>query len=298
MTLKTRYLRDRIVVSLLASMTALVVIPLCVIIAYVGINGIGALSWDFFTEELGSPARALQGRPTGLAHSIVGTLIIDSLAVCMAAPVGIGTGILLSEFPDHPVNPILRVLTSTLNGMPAVLMGMLAFSLVVKPMGRFSALAGSFALALVMLPIIARAVEGVLYITPWSIREAGLALGLPRWRVTLSMVLPAAKRGVVTGVLIAFARAAGEAAPLLFTSFGNNYMNTNILKPMDTLPQRLYSLAISPYRQWHSMGWAAGIVLMIIVLASFAAARLLSRESAGLHIKSDRSKKPESNKEV
>lgn len=278
MNLRGRYWRDRLMVGLCVLSALLVLIPLFIIIAHVVVNGVSALSWEFFTEELGSPARAQQGRATGLAHAIVGTLIIDSLALLLAFPVGIGAGIMLSEYPDHPLNPVLRVMASTLNGMPAVLMGLLAFAIVVRPMGRFSGLSGSVVLAFLMLPIIARSTESVLRIVPWSLREAGLALGLPRWRVTLSMVLPAAKSGLVTGVLIAFARAAGEAAPLLFTSFGNNYMNLNIMRPMDTLPKRLYSLAISPYREWHAMGWAAGIILLSLVMFAFLMARLATRQ--------------------
>lgn len=149
-------------------------------------------------------------------------------------------------------------------------------------MGTFSGLAGGVALAFVMIPIIARSTESALMSIPWTIREAGLAIGLPRWRVVLSTVMPAAKTGLVTGFLIAFARAAGEAAPLLFTSFGNNYLPNHwtgmIMGPVDTLPQRLYSLAISPYKEWHAMGWAAGIVLLAFVITLFITARMLTKE--------------------
>lgn len=282
MNLARRYRRDRVMYGLLVLSTLLVLTPLVIIIAYVVINGIGGLNWDFFTQELGSPARAQQGRPTGLAHTIVGTLVVDTLALAFAIPIGIGAGIMLSEYPDHPLNPPLRILNDTLNGMPAILKGLLAFALIVKPMGTFSGIAGAAALAFVMLPIMARATESVLSIIPWSIREAGLALGLPRWRVVLSAVIPAARVGLVTGILIAFARAAGEAAPLLFTSFGNNFFPSHwtgwLFGPVDTLPQRLYSLAISPYRQWHEMGWAAGIILLGFVIFAFVFARLVSRQ--------------------
>lgn len=278
LSLSRRYARDRLVQVLLVLATVLVMTPLILIIAYVVIGGVGALNLDFFTQELGSPARAQQGRPTGLMHSIVGTLMIDGLALILVLPVGVVTGILLAEYPDNPMSPVVRVLTDTLNGMPAILKGLLAYALIVKPMGTFSGLAGAVALAFVMLPIIARATEGVLLAIPWSIREAALALGIPRWRTILSAVLPAARLGVVTGVLIAFARAAGEAAPLLFTSLGNNYLTFNLLQPMDTLPQRLYSLAISPYREWHAMGWAAGIVLMALVVFAFVMTRYATRQ--------------------
>jgi phosphate transport system permease protein len=283
-TLRQRNIRDYIMVSLLILSTVIVLTPLLIIIGYVIINGAGALSMDFFTQELGSPARAMQGQPTGLVHTIIGTLVVDTIGVIIAIPIGVGAGIMLSEYPDHKLNPLLRVLNDTLNGMPAILKGLLAFALVVRPMGTFSGLAGGVALAFVMIPIIARATESALMTIPWSIREAGLAIGLPRWRVVLSTIVPAARIGLITGFLIAFARAAGEAAPLMFTSFGNNYLPTHwtgmILGPVDTLPQRLYSLAISPYKEWHTMGWAAGIVLLIFVVALFAGAQFLTRQKA------------------
>lgn len=281
-TLQQRRIRDYFMVSLLGLSTVIVLVPLVIIIAYVVINGVGALSWDFFTQELGSPTRAMLGQPTGLVHTIAGTLVVDFLALIIAAPIGLGAGILLSEYPDHKLNPTLRIVNDTLNGMPAILKGLLAFAIVVKPMGTFSGLAGGVALAFVMIPIIARSTESALMTIPWSIREAGLAIGLPRWRVVLSTVMPAARTGLVTGFLISFARAAGEAAPLMLTSFGNNYLPNNfkgmIFGPVDTLPQRLYSLAISPYAEWHTMGWAAGIVLLGFVIVLFTVARLLTRQ--------------------
>ena len=281
-TMLQRNIRDRFMEGLLVLSTIIVLLPLIIIIAHVIIHGIGALNWDFFTQELGSPSRALQGRPTGLVHTILGTLVVDFMALTIALPVGLGAGIMLSEYPDHKLNPVLRVMNDTLNGMPAILKGLLAFVLIVKPMGTFSGFSGGVALSFVMLPIIARTTESALMSIPWSIREAGLAIGLPRWRVVLSTVMPAARFGLVTGTLIAFARAAGEAAPLLFTSFGNNYLPNHwlgmILGPVDTLPQRLYSLAISPYSHWHDMGWAAAIVLLVFVMLTFATARFFTRQ--------------------
>ncbi len=281
-TMLQRTIRDRMMETLLVISTILVLLPLVIIIAHVIIHGIAGLSWDFFTQELGSPSRAMQGKPTGLVHTILGTLVVDFMALVIALPVGLGAGIMLSEYPDHKLNPLLRVMNDTLNGMPAILKGLLAFVLIVKPMGTFSGLSGGIALSFVMLPIIARTTESALMSIPWSIREAGLAIGLPRWRVVLSTVMPAARFGLVTGTLIAFARAAGEAAPLLFTSFGNNYLPNHwlgmILGSADTLPQRLYSLAISPYSHWHDMGWAAAIVLLVFVILCFAAARYFTRQ--------------------
>jgi phosphate transport system permease protein len=281
-SLRQRSINDKIMVALITLSTILVLTPLVIIIGYVVVNGIGALNYDFFTEELGSPTRAMRGQPTGLVHTILGTAVVDLLSLIIAAPIGIGAGIMLSEYPEHKLNPLLRVMNDTLNGMPAILKGLLAFTLIVRPMGTFSGLAGGVALAIVMIPIIARSTESALSNIPWSIREAGLAIGLPRWRVILSTVVPAAKSGMVTGFLIAFARAVGEAAPLLFTSFGNNYLPNHwtgfIFGPVDTLPQRLYSLAISPYKEWHSMGWGAGIVLLGFVIVLFSASRFLYRK--------------------
>ncbi|MBW6456405.1 MAG: phosphate ABC transporter permease PstA [Trueperaceae bacterium] len=281
--LRRRYRRDRVMIGLLVVATVVVLVPLLIIVGYVVSNGISAvLTADFYTQDLGSPARALQGRPTGLGHTILGTLVVDGLALLIAVPIGVGAGIMLSEYPDHPLNPVLRILNDTLNGMPAILKGLLAFSLIVKPMGTFSGFSGAVALAFVMLPILARATEGVLRIIPWSIREAGLALGLPRWRVVLNAVLPAARVGVVTGILIAFARAAGEAAPLLFTAFGNNFFSSTplryLLGPVDTLPARLYGLAISPYKEWHAMGWGAGVILLALVIVTYVGTRILTRQ--------------------
>ncbi len=281
-SLRRRNIRDRVMEVVLMASTILVLLPLLIIIYHVISNGISAINWEFFTEELGSPSRAMQGRPTGLVHTMIGTLVVDFMALAIAVPVGIGAGVMLSEYPDHRLNPTLRIMNDTLNGMPAILKGLFAFVLIVKPMGTFSGIAGAAALAFVMIPIIARTTESALMSIPWTIREAALAIGLPRWRVVLSTVMPAAKTGLVTGILIGFARAAGEAAPLLFTSFGNNYLPNHwtgfIFNPVDTLPQRLYSLAISPYAQWHSMGWASAIVLLGFVILCFTAARLASRQ--------------------
>lgn len=286
MNLRRRYWRDRVMVGLVLLASLIVLTPLLIVIWYVVSQGVSALNLDFFTKDLGSPTRAQFGQPTGLAQAIAGTFFIDMAALIMAVPVGIGAGMMLAEYKEHPLNPLLRVLNDTMNGMPAILKGLLIFTLVVRPSGTFSGFAGSLALGIVMLPIIARATEGALSLVPWSIREAGLALGLPRWRVILAAVLPVARPGLVTGVLIAFARAAGEAAPLLLTSLGNNFLPRNPWNPLeyltkaaDTLPQRLYSLAVSPYQQWHAMGWAAGIILLLLVIVVFLVGRWLTRRN-------------------
>jgi phosphate transport system permease protein len=273
--LQARYWRDRLLVALLIALTALVLVPLFLFLGYAVIHGIGALDLAFFTRELRPPTVV---DDTGLSQAIVGTLIVDGIALLLAIPIGIAAGIMLSEYPDHPLNPALRILNDTLNGMPAIVKGLVAFALIVRPMGTFSGFAGAVALAFVMIPIIGRATEGVLRLIPWEIREAALALGLPRWRVVLSTVLPAASAGLVTGILLAFARAAGEAAPLLFTSFGNQYMNLDPSRAMDTLPLRIYRLATSPYTHWHDLAWAGALVLLAFIMLASALARLAIRQ--------------------
>ncbi len=277
MNLAYRYTRDRILHFLFIFLTSLVVLPLLVIFGFIVWNGLSSINLDFFTQELGSPARAVQGLPTGLVAAVLGTVIIDLLGLALALPFGLATGIMLAEYSDNPLAGPIRILVSTLNGMPAILMGLMAYALIVKNTGGFSGISGAFALGFLMIPIIARTTESVLRITPWQLREVAMSLGLPRWRAIMNIVLPAARPAVITGVLIAFARAAGEAAPMLLTAFGNNYLNLDLTKPMDTLPQRLYSLAISPYKQWHILGWGGAIILLLFVVVTFAAARGAAR---------------------
>jgi len=254
--------------------TAVVLIPLLFILYYVLVQGLGALNLAFFTRPPAPPGES----GGGMLPAIVGSLVVDTLALVLAAVFGIAAGILLAEYPDHPLNPLLRLVVDVMAGLPAILMGLVAFVVVVKPLGHFSGLSGSVALALLMIPIVTRATEGVLKLIPWELTEAGLALGLPRWRVILSLVIPAARGGILTGLMLALARGAGEAAPLLFTAFGNPYLTFNPLEPMDTLPLKLYVYAISPYEDWHRQAWGAALLLAsAIMAASFLARRTLRR---------------------
>lgn len=273
LALKARYRRDRFMQVLLALGTILSLLVLFLVMAYALLKGLSALNLDFFTQDMRPPGEV----GGGLRQAVLGTLVVDGLALLLALPFGLAAGILMAEYKEHPLVPLVRLLGDTMNGMPAILFGLLAFILVVKPMGGFSALSGSVALGLLMVPIIARATEGVLLLVPKEIREAGLALGLPRWRVILSLVLPTARAGLVTGVMLAFARAAGEAAPLLFTAFGNPFLSFDLSKPIDTLPLRLFQFAISPYDDWHRLAWGAGLVLFALILLASALARLATR---------------------
>ncbi len=274
MNLRRRYLRDRLMVALVYLGTLLVLLPLLFILGYVFVKGIGALNWDFFTKPPAPP-----GEPGGgMLPAIVGTFVIDLMALAMGGLLGLGGGVLMAEYPEHPLNRPLRLVANVLGGIPAILMGLFAFVFVVVPMGGFSAFSGSVALAILMIPIIMRATEEVLRILPWELREAGLALGLPRWRVTLSLILPAAKGGIVTGLLLALARAAGEAAPLLFTAFGNPFISFDPLGPMDSLPLKIYVYAISPYEEWIRQAWGAALLLaLLLMVTNFLARRALRR---------------------
>ncbi len=271
--LQARYTRDRLILIVVIAGTILATLPLTLVLGYALVNGFSSLNWDFFTKGPKPPGE-LGG---GMAPAIVGTLVITGVGLLMATPFGIGAGILLAEYPDNKLNPTLRLLSDTLNGMPAILKGLLAYVLVVKAQGSFSGFSGSLAMAFIMIPIIAKTTESVLKLVPWNIREAGLALGLPRWRVILSLVLPAARGGVVTGLLLATARAAGEAAPLIFTAFGNSLLTFNLSQPMDALPLRLYAYAISPYEDWHRQAWAAALVLLGLIVLTSLLARWITR---------------------
>lgn len=271
--LQARYTRDRLILIVVIIGTILAALPLTLVLGYALVNGFSSLNWNFFTQGPKPPGE-LGG---GMAPAIVGTLIITGTGLLMATPFGIGAGILLAEYPDNKLNPTLRLLSDTLNGMPAILKGLLAYVLVVKAQGSFSGLSGALAMAFIMIPIIAKTTESVLKLVPWNIREAGLALGLPRWRVIISLVLPAARAGVVTGLLLATARAAGEAAPLIFTAFGNSLLTYNLLQPMDALPLRLYAYAISPYEDWHRQAWAAALVLLALIVLTSLVARWVTR---------------------
>ncbi len=271
--LQARYTRDRLILIVVIAGTILAALPLTLVLGYALVNGFSSLNWDFFTKGPKRPGE-LGG---GMAPAIVGTLVITGVGLLMATPFGIGAGILLAEYPDNKLNPTLRLLSDTLNGMPAILKGLLAYVLVVKAQGSFSGFSGSLAMAFIMIPIIAKTTESVLKLVPWNIREAGLALGLPRWRVILSLVLPAARGGVVTGLLLATARAAGEAAPLIFTAFGNSLLTFDLSQPMDALPLRLYAYAISPYEDWHRQAWAAAVVLLGLIVLTSLLARWVTR---------------------
>jgi phosphate transport system permease protein len=250
-----------------------VICPLLLILAFLVYQGISAINLDFFTQ-LPKPV----GEPGGgVANAIVGSLIMIGLAVGMGLPVGILGGVYLAESRDPRLPWAVRFLADVLNGIPSIVIGIFAYTVIVLPMRRFSALAGGFALGIIMMPIVLRTTEEMVRLVPNSLREAGLGLGLPRWKVTVRIVLPAARAGIITGVMVAIARIAGETAPLLFTALGNRFWHQGLDQPMAALPLQIYAYAIAPYEDWHRQAWAAALVLIVMVFAASLSARLATR---------------------
>jgi phosphate transport system permease protein len=249
------------------------VIPLASLLWLVVSHGAGGLSLGFFTS-LPTPV----GEPGGgVGNAIVGTFLMVGIASLLALPVGIGAGIFLAEKGDGKLGSVVRFTSEVLSGVPSIVIGIVAYGLVVAHMKRFSALAGGVALALLMVPSLARSTEEFIRLVPSALREASLALGVPSWKTSLRVVLRTALGGIVTAVLLAVARAAGETAPLLFTALNNQYWNTNPLQPTASLTVQIYNYAISPYDDWHQKAWTAALVLLLLVGVLNLFARFLSR---------------------
>ena len=252
---------------------ALAILPLAAILGMLLVKGAGSVDWNFFTKTA-VPGGEAGG---GFAHTIVGTLIIVALACAVGVPVGVATGIFLAEFGGGRLGFAIRFVADILNGIPSIVIGIFAWTWLVKPMGRFSALAGGCALAVILVPIVARTTEEMVRLVPNSLREAALALGYPRWRTSLQVVVRTAGAGIVTGCLVAVARVAGETAPLLFTALGNQFFSARILGPMAALPLQVYVYALGPYDEWHRQAWAGALVLIVLVLALSLTARAVVR---------------------
>jgi phosphate transport system permease protein len=252
--------------------TALAILPLLWILSYVLRQGAPAISIGFLTH-LPTPVGVPGG---GIANALVGSAITVGLGVLIAVPVGVLVAFYVATHPQAPLGLAVRFGTDVIAGVPSIVMGIFAYTLIVVPQRHFSALAGGAVLAFIMLPIIIRTTEEMLRLVPASLREASLALGASEWRTALSVLLPAAASGVITGVMLAVARAAGEAAPMLFTAFGNPFMNVALDQPIATLPHTIFVYAISPYEDWRAKAWATALVLIALVLVFNVAARLFS----------------------
>mgnify|MGYP001608214584 CR=1 FL=1 len=255
--------------------TALSLSVLFFILGYIVYHGVSSISWNFLIK-LPKPVGETGG---GIANAIMGSAKIVGLAALMAIPLGVLGAVYLAEYGRNRIGFLIRYAADLLNGMPSIVIGMFAYALIVLPMKRFSALAGSAALAIIMIPIVLRNTEEFIRLVPHSLREAGLALGVPRWKVILRIILPAASHGILTGILLAISRIAGETAPLIFTAFGNRFWDNGFLNPMAALPLTIYAYAISPYEDWHRQAWAAALILLLVVLAGNVAARRIMRRS-------------------
>ena len=266
-----------VMVTLTCIAAAIAVVPLLVILAYLLKQGASALSLDFFT----SMPKPVGEEGGGMANAIVGTLMLLGIASAVGLPVGIGAGLYLAERRGTRLANLVRFLADVLNGLPSIVMGIFAWQFLVRPFGHFSALAGGAAIGAMMIPLVTRTTEEMVRTVPQSLREAALALGYPRWRTSLQIVLRTALGGIVTGVLVAVARVAGETAPLLFTAFGNSFWSTNLGQPIAALPLQIFTYAISPYDDWHAQAWAGALVLIALVLVISLVARVVTRARHG-----------------
>jgi len=266
-----------VMTGLVAFLSFLAVLALVLILGDLVARGASSLDWSFFTKNP-VPAGESGG---GVANAIVGTGIIVGLAALIGLPIGIGTGLYLAEYGSGRLGWIVRFVADVLNGTPSIVVGIFAWTWLVKPMGHFSAFAGSAALAVLMVPMLARTTEEMVRLVPHSLREAALALGYPRWRTSLRVIARTALAGIVTGCLVGIARVAGETAPLLFTALGNLNFSTHVLEPMQTLSLQIYVYATGPFDEWHRLAWAAALVLMGLVLLLSLSARWAIRQRRG-----------------
>jgi phosphate transport system permease protein len=262
-----------VMTTLTALCTLVAVGILLIILTYIAAQGIGSLNLSFLID-----APRPVGEGGGIGNAIVGSLVLLLLCSAIGLPIGISIGIYLSEFGGGKFAGLVRFVVDTLTGIPSIVIGVFVYAIVVLPMKHFSALAGGIALAIIMIPIVARTTEEMIKLVPHSLREGALALGAPQWRVTLGVVIPAAASGIATGAMLAIARISGETAPLLFTAFGSRFFSYYLDQPIASLTVQIYNYAISPYDEWHAQAWAATLVLMVLILSINIAVRFLTRK--------------------
>jgi phosphate transport system permease protein len=273
-----RRAKSAVMTGLVAGLALLAVLPLLLIFGDLIHKGATSIDWNFFVKSP-VPAGETGG---GVANAIVGTGIIVGLACLAGIPIGVGSGLFLAEYGNGRLGWLVRFVADVMNGTPSIVVGIFAWTWLVRPVGHFSALAGGAALAILMIPMLARTTEEMVRLVPNSLREAALALGYPRWRTSLAVVARTAMGGIVTGALVAVARIAGETAPLLFTALGNLNFSTAVSHPMQTLSLQIYVYATGPFDEWHRLAWAAALVLMGLVLFVAIAARWVTRERYGV----------------
>lgn len=259
----------------LCALSAIVaLIPLLLIFYHTVTLGMSALNLDFFTK-LPKPVGETGG---GLANAIVGTLILVGIGSLIGLPVGIFSGVYLSEFGNNKLAMVIRFLTDVLNGVPSIVTGVVAYTIIVLPTKHFSAYAGGFALGILMIPIITRTTEEMLRTVPHSYREAALALGIPQWKTTLRIIIPTALGGIITGIMLSVARAAGETAPLLFTALNNRFWHTTLDQPIASLTVFIYNYGVSPFEDWIAQAWAGALVLILLILILSITVRIVTRQ--------------------
>jgi phosphate transport system permease protein len=274
-----RRLVSHTIVILCGAAVLVALVPLALVLFYVVTQGITSLNYAFFTH-MPVPVGEVGG---GMANAIVGSLMVVGLGALFALPVGIISGVYAAEYAGTRVAAAVRFAADTLNGVPSIVIGVFAYGVGVLPLGHFSALAGGFALGVMMVPLIMRTTEELLLLVPTTLKEGALALGATRARAVLTVVLPAALPGIITGVLLALSRIAGETAPLLFTAFNNQFFSTDVNQPIATLTVQVYTYAISPYRDWHRQAWAGALVLVTVVLTCSLLARMATARLERMH---------------
>jgi phosphate transport system permease protein len=266
-----RRLSNWIALGLITLAALIVTVPLFLILGTVVVRGLGTFNWAFLTQ-IPKPIGEEGG---GMGNAILGSVLLLSFASLIGVPLGIGAGIFLAEYGRNKFGNVVRFTADVLNGVPSVVIGMTAWALVVVPQGHFSLISGSVALGIMMIPVISRTTEEVLLLVPQSIREAALGLGIPKWRTILSVVLRSASAGIVTSIKLAFARIAGESAPLMFTAFGNEFWSSNPNQPVAALPLQIYKYAIQPYEQAHAQAWTAALVLISMIVLTVVFVRFM-----------------------
>lgn len=274
--------RRRLINTLMEGVAAfsavVTLLPLALILAFLIYQGISYINWDFFTK-MPQPVGEAGG---GMANGIVGTLILIGLASLIGIPMGVGAGVYVAENGHTRLAWTTRFMADVLNGVPSIVVGIFAYTLVVLPMRTFSAVAGGFALGIMMIPVVLRTTEEMLKLVPTSLHEGALALGVPRWKVTVRVALRTARAGIITGIMLAVARIAGETAPLLFTAFGNQFWSIRLDEPIAAMPLQIFTYAISPYDSWHAQAWAGALVLVCLILVISVVARTAGRGRFGV----------------
>ena len=266
--------KSRIMVGLMIAAVGLAITPLLLILGTLVAKGAGSINLDFFTKTP-VPAGETGG---GVAHAIVGTLMMVGMAGLIGLPIGIGAGIFSAEYPKSKLATVARFVADVMNGTPSIVVGVFVWTLIVARVKHFSGFAGSVALAIIIIPMVLRTTEEMIRLVPHSLREAALALGYPRWRTSLSIVVRTCLPGIVTGSLLAIARAAGETAPLLFTALGSQFMSRDLSQPIAALPLTVFTYATGPYDDWHRIAWATALVLIMVVLVLSVLTRLATRQ--------------------